>query len=70
MTHDGLRKGDPRATYLTWLLENDNARKNPSHLIFATAKAWNYYVEDKSLKMIKIGGSPIRVAGTIYSVAP
>lgn len=70
--NDGLRRGDPRSTYLFWLLESESGRgpARSESLIFATAKAWNYYVEDKPLKVMKMGGNPIRVAGTIYSVAP
>lgn len=66
--NDGLRRADPRATYRDWLL-NMGGKASAAPYIFATTKAWNYFHDGDSLSIIKMTGSPIRIAGTSYTVA-
>ena len=68
--NDGLRRGDPRATLIMWLMEGSSSRGAPSASIFAACKAWNYFVEGKPLQHLKVTGNPIHVAGTIFTVSP
>lgn len=68
--NDGLRKGDPRSTFRDWLIDNNAKAAGAGSSVFAAAKAWNYYVDGKTLSIIKVSGNPIRIAGTSYVVAP
>jgi hypothetical protein len=63
--NDGLPAGDPRQT----LCNDFMVRGRTSHefdLAEASAAAWNAFMQGRPLKITKVCGSPIRLAGTPY----
>lgn len=66
---DGLRRGDPRGTFLTWLRESNGKSKPVAASMYAAAKSWNYFAQGKRLQMMKIMSTPIVLYGTAYRVA-
>jgi hypothetical protein len=67
--NDGLKRGDPRGTLREWLMDG-TTRRSVSAPPFAVARAWNAFVEGDDLRILRISGAPIRIAGTTYTVAP
>lgn len=62
--NDGLRKGDPRHTFLA--NDRDTRGANPTMAAIA-ATAWNAWFEGRTLGSIRVyDGSPIRIMGTPY----
>ena len=65
---DGLAKGDPRKT----LLADMQVRRGTSGLYSAQmmsfALAWNAYRAGRELRVIKVTGSAVRLAGTPFTV--
>ena len=66
---DGLTKGDPRKT----LLADMQVRKGGKNGLFAAqmlsfAIAWSAFYHQRDLKIIKVTGHPVPLAGTPYTV--
>lgn len=62
--NDGLRKGDPRHTYLNALLTGSNSGQS-SFTARQAAVAWNAWAEGRSLSIIKIvEANSFRIVGT------
>lgn len=60
---DGLRKGDPRHSYLR-VLNDDNGRGSVATTLGYAAAAWNAFYEGRQGAFIKLSSGPIRIAGT------
>lgn len=63
--NDGLRKGDPRHTYLRVLSAEIGVRGGTSEAAARNAATcWNAFFENRQITMVKGGDGPIRIAGT------
>lgn len=66
--NDGLRRTDPRNTYLRDLLTRTVSLGDAQQGVMAAALAWNAWCEGRSLSIIKIApGMKFRLAGTPYN---
>jgi hypothetical protein len=64
-TNDGLRKGDPRHTYLRYLSAEIGTRSDPTTPARHAAVTWNAFFERRSLTIIKVLDNAVfRIAGT------
>lgn len=63
--NDGLRKGDPRHTYVSDLMTRNMNAGTQLQRVSAPASAWNAYIEGRQLKIIKVyADHDFRLAGT------
>jgi hypothetical protein len=63
--NDGLKKGDPRNTYLTALLTMDAASGSSAYTARQAAVAWNAWMQGRQLSIIKvIESNTFRISGT------
>lgn len=67
---DGLRKGDPRKTLLDWLRDTHLAGTGLRSAAAAVARAWQAWVGGKQLNFIRVGRTPVQIAGTKIVVRP
>jgi hypothetical protein len=66
---DGLTKGDPRKTLLAdMMVRNGRGASLYAANMMSFAIAWNAYYEQRPLKIIKVTGRPVPLAGTPYTV--
>ncbi|HEY1878460.1 MAG TPA: hypothetical protein VGG68_00860 [Caulobacteraceae bacterium] len=64
--NDGLYKGDPRHTFLTWVSEHMFERTGHTGAM-AASLAWNAFFEDRELTTIRVGAAfGVRIAGTTF----
>lgn len=69
--NDRLLRLDPRAVLNNWLIDNASVSKSVNSGIVASVKAWNAFVDEKEIRIIKIQSgvkTPMRLAG--YVVQP
>lgn len=63
--NDGLKRGDPRHTFVRDLLSRNTAVGTNDQGIIATAHAWNAFYDGRQLHHIKVGSDhSLRIAGT------
>jgi len=63
--NDGLRRGDPRHTYISDLLARNLNTGTILQRTFAPAAAWNAFFDGRQLKIIKVyEDRPVRLHGT------
>lgn len=67
---DGLRKGDPRKTLLDWLRDTHLAGTGLRSAAGAVARAWQAWVSGKQLNFIRVGRTPVQIAGSKTVVRP
>ena len=65
---DGLTKGDPRKTLLMDMQTRKGTGGLSSSNLMATAKAWNAFCAGSTLKIIKVTGHDVHLAGTPFVV--
>ena len=66
--NDGLRKGDPRHTLISYLLATEVTTRNSAEYARKVASAWNTFVKGEEISYLKVNDAnkPIRIAGTGY----
>ena len=63
--NDGLRRGDPRHTYLRTINSESSVRGNSAEgPARNAATCWNAFFECRSLTLVRGGDGPLRIAGT------
>lgn len=67
---DGLRRGDPRKSLLDWLRSTHLSSAGMQTAAVACARAWAAWVSGKDINFIRIGKTPVRIAGTSIVVQP
>lgn len=65
---DGLSKGDPRKTMILDMQSRKGARGLVASHLMAGAKAWNAFLAERELKIIKVTGHSVSIDGTPYMV--
>jgi F0F1-type ATP synthase epsilon subunit len=67
---DGLNRGDPRKTLLDFIRDTHAASTGMTATAVACARAWAAWESGRGLGMIRVGRTPVRIAGTSVTVAP
>jgi len=65
---DGLAKGDPRKTLLADIQTRHATAGLSSAQMMAAARAWSAFYHGRDLKIIKVTGCPVDIAGTPFTV--
>jgi hypothetical protein len=64
-TNDGLRRNDPRHTFVRDLLSRDNSVGKHGQAMYAAAVAWNAFYTNKNLSLIRVfDDHKLRILGT------
>ena len=67
--NDGLRRNDPRATFLNYISNHDMSSGVANAAVYAGARCWNAFVDGRDQKIIKVpAGGRVKVAGTNIEV--
>jgi hypothetical protein len=67
---DGLKRGDPRKTFLDFLRDTHAAGSGYTGTAVAAARAWAAWEAGRDLSMIRIGRASVRITGSDVVVAP
>lgn len=67
---DGLRRGDPRKSFLDWMRDNHLSGSGMNHAAVAAARAWSAWKTGKEMNFIRIGKQAVKIAGTSAVVRP
>lgn len=65
---DGLRRGDPRKTFIDWMRDTHLAGSGYTASCVAAARCWNAYVAGSELSVLRIGKRSVRFAKSRYEV--